>query len=241
MTSETVLSGQMLAATINGLSPGVYNVRIKSRNGNGDSEFGPEALFSAGKYVLYVHSFKSLTIPVLWIVKLHCFLSALQNFYIAAAPPLTIEGPGLPVQEGTAAILNCTYQDGSTPRNVEWSRTGASLPPDAITLESVLILPNVKTDYSGGFSCQVDKMSTSFLLEVRSVTGTSSVTGTQSQTLLLVGVLAPAVAIIILVLAICGVCLIWKSRRGKRRDHVDFVMTNNAAGDVNNKAVHVRH
>lgn len=51
VTSEIVLSGQTLAVMLKGLNPGTYNLRIKTRNGNGDSEFGPEALFSAGRYI----------------------------------------------------------------------------------------------------------------------------------------------------------------------------------------------
>lgn len=135
------------------------------------------------------------------------------------------------MQEGTTVILNCTYQDGSTPSNVEWSRTAASLPLDAITLNSILILPSVNNDYTGDFSCRVDETGTSFLLEVVSVSGASGVTASRSQTLLLVGVLVPAVACIVLVLAMCGVCLVWVSRRAKRKDHADLVLANTSAGN----------
>ena len=58
-----VLGGSALTVTLSGLTPILkYDVRIKTRNGNGESEYGPEASFSTREWNHVQQQFSSLTL-----------------------------------------------------------------------------------------------------------------------------------------------------------------------------------
>ena len=128
-------------------------------------------------------------------------------------------------------FLNCTHLDGSIPAHVEWSRTTVALPSDAVVLESTLVVPDARPIYTGDYVCQVGEGRATFsvIVEVLLTPVPPSSDGFlgQEMTLVLVGVLVPAVVVIVLVVAICGVALCWVGKRGRQvSDGIELVMMN---------------